>query len=281
MRTRTGSRSTLRRSVTAACLAAGLSGCADLGPVRDFGRSAAAVSAYPQAATAYVESARTSAAFVAGSPESFVARTQRQAQVDDALALQAAASEYFAMLARLAGDDEFTFAKMKAMVADTRHAVGGSFDTTTVNAYASLGRTLTRFAETPARERAVRALVEDGGPSAMRIVEALRQVAVDWRAQVANDARQVDDTLGVAVLPADVPPLLRILATDRQAELSRSYAATLRKMRAADTALAAVQKAHAEMVARLDDLSGPAARLSLQRATAELKSAAANLGLSS
>ncbi len=248
-----------------------LGACASLDAVRDFGKAAAAVSVYPQAATAYAESARTSAPFVADSPESFVTRAQREAQVDDALALHAALGAYFATLARLAGDDEFSLATAKSVASQARTVASDRFSRAAINAYAGLGRTLAAFAETPARGRAVKALVAEAGPDAMRVLEALRQVAVDWRAQVANDARQVDDTLSVAVLPADVAPLLRILARDREAELARSYAATLRKMRAADTALATVQTAHAELAAHLDELSGDPLRAQLRRAAAELR----------
>ncbi len=265
--------------VAALVLVFAAAGCADFGAVRDFGRSAAVVSAYPPAAAAYVESARTSAAFVAGSPESFVSRTQRQQQADDARALHAAVGNYFAMLARLAGDDGLTLATLKSMASDARRVVSGDFDRATINAYADLGQTLTRFAETPARRRAVRSLVEEGGPSAMRLVESLRRVSLDWRAQVANDAKAVDATLGIAALPADVPPLLRILAADRQAELARGYATALRRMRAADEALATVQAAHADLVKRLDDLGAPVARAELRQATTALRAAAADLGL--
>lgn len=270
--------------------------CSNLNPVRDFSRSAATLStSYPVAASAYVDSATTSSPYLLGpaaasanapgaaSPSVAMAatgkalRAQRQQQVDAALELETLLGNYFTTLARLAGDDMATLAVAKSVGADMKSIVGGGLDRATLDAAASLLKTLGDFSLQPARERAVKELVRSGGPDAMRILAALRSVAADWRAQVANDARLVDDTLGVAVLARNVPPLLRLLATDRQAGLARDYAASLRRMSSVLASLDAVARAHGDMAQHLDELQDASIRLRLEGAAAELRAARASL----
>lgn len=283
------------RVVALVCLGSTAAACSDLNGVREFSRSAAKVSSsYPVAASAYVDSATTSAPYLIGPavlsassvPRLSLAtsatsapsqRAQRQQQVDAALALEAVLGDYFATLARLAGDDAATLATAKAVAGDMKTVVGGGLDRTTLDAASNLIKTLGDFALQPARERAVKELVRDGGADAMRILGALRSVAGDWRSQVGNDAKLVDDTLGSAVLPADVPPLLRLLANDRQAELRRSYAVTLRRMGGVVAALDAVSQAHADLTEHLDELQEEPLRRRLEQAAVNLRAARESL----
>ncbi len=286
----------LRRTVLGLLLTLSAAACSNLKPVRDFSRSALSVStSYPLAASAYVDSATTSGPYLlapaaapspapgAASPSVPLAatgkalRAQRQLQVDAALELEKLLGDYFSMLARLAGDDLATLAVAKSVGGDIKSLAGGSLDRRTLEAAGGLLKTLADFNLQPARERAVKELARSGGRDAMRILDALRTVAADWRAQVANDARLVDDTLGVAVLARDVPPLLRLLATDRQAGLARDYTVSLRRMSSVLSSLDAVGRAHADMAQHLDELQEASLRGRLESAAAELRAARASL----
>ena len=262
------------RGAAAPILALALGACTDLAPVRDFGRSAATLAAFPQAGAAYVDSAVASEPYVRTSPASFVAEPLRARQVRAALALQAELGRYFALLAKLAGDTTFSLdAEVDAMGKSVFVAADTGLPKVVTDAALTLARVLVRFSTANAQLGQVQALVRDGGPSAMRILEALQQIDAEWTAQMQNDAKQVDQTLQIAVLPSDVPPLLRLLAEDRRAQLRRDDAVRLRQMRAAQTALAKVRAAHDDMAAHLDELgSGPELRARLERAALELRS---------
>jgi hypothetical protein len=271
----------LRDLITRPLLAlalANLTACANLDAVRDFGSSAARMAAYPKAAQAYRDSALTSAPYVSAAQPGLVDAAARSRQAAQALKLQVELGRYFATLAKLAGEDTYAIdTQLDALGKGAAAVPDSALDAGTLQAYTSLAKAVSRFVLLGVQERAVKELVSDGGPHAMRILGSLRQSAQDWSRLVAGDARQADATLEVAVLPADVPPLLRVLATDRRGTLQREYDGVQQQFKQTLAALDAVEKAHASMVEHLDDLNNATLRSTLKASSADLKAASAVL----
>jgi hypothetical protein len=264
-----------------------VAGCANLDAVRAFGTTAANLSAYPDAAYAYRDSATTLEPFldegVALQPAQ--QRGVRDAQIQALLQSQAAVAAYFSTLARLAGADTFGMVAEIDRIRLRLRALGpllapipGSTDYLQLaNDAAAITETLAKFSELAAQERSIRQVVGAAGPQVMREVQLMRDVGGDWRRQVEGDRSIIVDKLDLLALARDAPKLLKYLARDRSAALKHQYDSTLAKFDAADGALARIQAGHAALAQNLTRLSGPEVKELLQSAVADMREAQGNL----
>lgn len=255
-----------------------LQGCANLEAVREFGKTAAAVSSYGDAGKAYQESARTIEPYLAGAPVQGDRADARQAQVAAANAVQASLAGYFATLAKLAGEDSFSLdAELDAISKGVQSLPAGAVDPEAATNAIALAKTLQKYALARAQASAVKELITEGGPSAMRLLTRLEAVAISWRGALGNDSRTVVGTISALAAARDTPPLVSMLARDRQQRHQLNYDQALKRV---DTAVAALQKirsAHEAMVANIESLDSKQLQSLLKGAVADLKAAKNNL----
>lgn len=268
----------LGTAVAAFALLLTMQGCANLEAVREFGKTAAEVSSLPDAGHAYEDSAHVIQPYLLGAPQPADTPALRERQVRDAAAVQASLAAYFAMLAKLAGEDAFSLdSELEQVGKGLQSLPSGVIDADTANAAIALSRTLQKYALARAQSQAVRALVTEGGPPAMRILDRLRVVTASWKGVVTNDRATVVGMLRTLTPASDTQPLLRVLGRERQAEVELDYAKALKRIDAATAGLDQVKQAHAEMVANLDKLDGDRLKAILKDAVADLKSVRKNI----
>ena len=268
--------------LVAAILVCGLTACANLDAVRDFGTSAATISAYPDGAKAYRDSAVTAEAFSSIPASPGASATDRDAQVKAVLALEGSVASYFATLAKLSGADTFSLDKQIGAVQNNLDAVPvGTLGSTTTVAEVSTGidlaKLVAKYAALAAQQGAVRQLIQDGGPSAMKLLDNLAAINGDWAREVEQDWKGIDDELEIYGRAKDVNAPLRVLLKDRQAQLAREYAARKELFETIGAALSSIKTAHSQMAAQLDSLTGPELREQLVAAIADLQDARTKL----
>lgn len=250
-----------------------LQGCANLESVREFGKTAAELSSFPDAGKAYQESARVIKPYLAVEPVLANRAEVREEQVKDARAVQATLAAYFATLAKLAGEDMFSLDKELDGISKGLQALpSGLIDAETANAAVTLAKTLQKYVLARAQAKAVRELVQEGGPPAMRILDRLQTVATSWHGSLANDQKTIGNTLAVLGMARDTPPLLGILAKTRQMEVDETYRASLKRIDTAKAALGKIKEAHTVMETNLDRLDSQQVQVLLKQAVADMKS---------
>ena len=258
-----------------------LGGCANLDAVRTFGKTAALAPNTADAGAAYHDSALALAPYLAGPAVASQHPEIRARQVRATLRLQDASTQYFALLAKLAGEDAFALdQQIDALGKGLDGLAQGDADAAALNAGVSLGKILAKYVRLAAQGSAVRDLVLEGGPVAMRLTERLRAIIGDWKAQVEIDRSSVLDQIETLAMARDAAPLLAQLARDRAAQLRREFATDLRRIDSADAALERVQAAHGDLAANLSDLSGAQLRGLLKQAVADLRAAKADVDAS-
>ena len=253
-------------------------GCTNLTAVREFGKSAAEVTSYVDAGKAYQESARTIQPYLTSPPVQGDLPDARQRQVVAANALQQTLVGYFSTLAKLAGEDSFTLEKeLDAISKGLQSLPPGTLDADTAEGAIALGKTLQRFVLARAQGAAVKDLVTEGGPTAMRLLDRLDSVAKSWRGVLDNDSRTVGNSLFALSSAKDTPPLLRMLARDRLQEQQLHYEQSIKRVDTAAQALEKIRAAHGAMAASLDSLDRKELQSMLKETVADLKAARKSL----
>lgn len=259
-----------------------LSACANLDAVRSFGTSAAAISAYPDAAKAYRDSAREFEPYRVNQPEPNTAAGDRASQARAAMALEGSVTMYFSVLAKLAGTDAFSIdGEIGAIKNELDSIPVGTLGSQTTVAHTeaaiNLLNMVAKYVLLAAQESAVRDLIRDGGPYAMELVDNMAAINSDWQHQVANDYASMDTALNSFALAKDSPKGLQLLLRDRQAHISQDYSTRAKQFETTGNALQRIKSAHSDMVAHLDTLSGAELREKLKAAVSDLNGARTQL----
>lgn len=258
-----------------------VAGCANLDVVREFGRTAAGITAYPDAGIAFEQSARTAQPFSVLAAANSAARPDvRHAQVQRALAAQASLNAYFTMLATLAGDDGFSLTKqMDALDNGLKSLPVASGDATDIDASIALAKVVEKYLLAEKQAQAVKALVAEGGPHAMRVLDSLIRTSGDWSREVTNDERTALDSLEFLGNAKDTPPLLAMLARDRLIQLKASYDSSLQKLDLTRRALQDIRNAHEQMSETVGKLTIKQWSTLLRGAVGDLQLAKKNIEL--
>lgn len=253
-------------------------GCVNLEAVREFGKTSAELSSYPDAGKAFTESARTIQPYLTNPPLESEKPEARDAQVNAASKVQATLAAYFATLAKLSGENAFTLDKELDAISKGLDALpAGSIDQPTADAAIGLIKVLQKYVLAGVQAKAVRELVEEGGPRAMRILDRLDELAGIWLSMVENDQKNVAGTLETLALAKDVPPLTRLLAKDRMLQLQLSYQTSIDRIKVVRAGLQRIKTAHEVMAANLDNLSNDQLQAILKQAAADIKVVKKNL----
>lgn len=261
------------KSLLVFAAAALMAGCANLDAVREFGKTAAAITAYPDAGVLYEQSARTAKPYDILSSSAPADQPEvRHAQVQRALAAQAAVNAYFSTLAALAGDETFSLSKQVTAVDQSLKGLPrASGDATDIDAAAALANVLQKYLLAEKQASAVKALVFEGGPHAMRILDSLIRTTGDWSREVANDKGKVLVALDALSAGRDTSPLLAMLAKDRRAQLADAYDSSIRKIHSTQEGLKEIVRAHQQMAQSVDKLSPKEWTSLLRGAVADLQ----------
>jgi hypothetical protein len=247
------------RPTWAFCLTASLllAGCTNLDAVREFGKSAAGIASYPDAAVAYEASVRTIQPFMVPNQVQPADRPEiRHDQVERAMQAQASLSAYFSMLASLAGEDAFSLAKQLDAIDKGLKAVpAASGDATDIDAAIALAKVVQKYLLAEKQAQAIKDLVHEGGPHAMRVLDSLLRTTASWRGTVANDRGLVSTGLGALAVARDTTPLTAMLANDRLAQIDSNYAGALKRIDTVRKGLEEVKQAHVQMAASVGQLT--------------------------
>lgn len=255
-----------------------LQGCANLEAVREFGKTAATVSSYGDAGKDYQDSARTIEPYLTSEPVQGNRSDARQTQVAAANAMQASLTGYFATLAKLAGEESFSLdAELDAISKGLQSLPIETVDPEAATNAIALTKILQKHVLSRAQASAVKELVTEGGPSAMRLLMRLEAIATSWRGALYNDSRTVTDTIYVLSVARDTPPLVAMLAKDRQQQHQLNYDQALRRVDIAIAALQKIRAAHEAMASNLQSLDSKQLHLLLKEAVADLKAAKKSL----
>jgi hypothetical protein len=153
----------------------------------------------------------------------------------------------------------------------------GAIDADTAASAIALSKTLSKYILARTQASAVKELVTEGGPDAMRLVARLESVATSWRGALDNDSRTVGNTISALAAARDTPPLVSMLARDRLAQHQQNYSQALQRLDTAITALRKIRTAHDAMATNLNSLDSKELHSLLKEAVADLKAAKKSL----
>jgi hypothetical protein len=239
------------------------------------GSASSALDALPAAALAYRESSITLGAGPGLSDGPVEQTSGRDREVLEVMAVETSLAHYFSLLDALASTGTAAPDDGLPAAAGPRLERSRSLESypEQVDAGRALQGIVSRHAALQGREQALRDLVGEAGPPAMRLVAQLREIAGRWRKQVEIDCASVLEQLDSRSAERETSALLRQIAHSRAPQLKREYAQRLARIDAADAALARIAHAHAVVQQRLGTLSGPALHTLLQSTVADLRSA--------
>lgn len=273
----------------------GLSGCANLGAVREFAETSSQITGFQGVTERVISSPDRTLADLPATPAYAAARakqvqlqTELKAQRETLLKLHKTTTGYMAALSGLAGKDAYAISEEINGVAGAITAsdlFGVSDDH--VNAYASIASKVSNWALAAAQARDVKRMVKDYGPQMSVLLDALGQTLVAYEfvlrqesanAKAVHEARlvhwnsQPGDRLTPGRLEAVRALSVRSFNAD-QAE--RDRAAKARDDLA--KGVAKVRAGHTQLVENVDRLSSKDVQALLKQATADLKVIRANL----
>lgn len=281
-----------RAGLALALVAFAVSGCANLGAVREFAASSARMTDYRDATEHYLDSADRQLTELPAAARFDGAREQLQAlkQVtarDKAtlLRLHATTSGYMRALARLAGADAYSVSTEIGKVAraiEASEALG--IDEDHVDAYANIARRVSDWALAARQARDVRHLVTENGADMDKLLEAMQRATEAYGIVLEQEIAAYDAladyrrAVWAAELPGDAaltPERREVIATLlRRSELAdREAQRQARKaQRAAARGLERVRQAHADMLRNVDRLDADQVQDLLRTAADDLKS---------
>ncbi|MFN9030241.1 MAG: hypothetical protein ACK54C_02380 [Betaproteobacteria bacterium] len=253
-----------------------LSGCANLDAVRNFAQSSSALTSYPDAGAAYVESGRQWTLLPAPAPlpdgRKPVTLEERQQQVSASLKLQSALSSYFAVMAKLAGADAFTLDNELTSVASGLKGLPGQADNAAmIDTANNLLKLAVKYALMPVQQSSVRALVSEGGPPAMSLVDHLDRLAGDWQSQMVQDDTSMKNFLSLMAATKDANKSVEFLLSDRSQQFTVHAGTRQQRVASVRAGLKTIKSGHEAMVRDIDRLDGSQLQALLKQAVADLK----------
>lgn len=206
-----------------------------------------------------------------------LADARRRAAYPDLLAIHEAVQLYMQTLGKLADGEAFDLKEpVKAMAASIKAWPDTGLTDRHVNAYSGLARLLARAATNPYQERAVQAMVRDGGDALQALLDAMQNLLRYYGKSSDNERDIVLGMLEVEIPYADTPRdrLLAALAkSHRQAKRNEYRLIGLRHTLAAKH-VAAIAAAHQALAAHLAQPDSPAARSAQAGASGDLRASA-------
>lgn len=269
-----------------------LSGCANLGAVREFADSSARITDYRAATEHYLDNADRQLANLPADPRFDATRKNLQAldkitarDKDTLLELHATTTGYMRALTQLAGEGAYEISPEIGKVAKAiRASEALEIDDDHVRAYDNIAQRVTDWALAARQARDVREMVTENGADIDKLLEAMQcateayGIVLEQEIQsyeLVSDYRQAQWS---AELPGDTaltPERRETIATLlRRSELTdKSAQQQARKaQRAAAAGLKRVRQAHEVMLRNVDRLSTEQVQDLLREAAEDLKS---------
>ncbi len=292
------------RTCLAMLLVAGLSGCANLEAVRDFTASSARLTDYKAVTERYFASVDHVLAEMPDTPDftkdrndTEALRRAQAAQKETLLKLHDTVTGYLAALARLAGDDTFDLSGSIDAVSGKLVLVPNlGIDSTHVDAYASIAKTVTSWTLAAVQARDVANLARQHGPAMDTLLGGLQTVTSVYETGLRNERGQIlafEEAREVSwklPLDAETGPANKdaaeiafrreaVVAWGRRgyALLAQEESAAVDDAHRAANGIAEIRRGHAEMLKNLDHLDRKELVAELKKAAADLKAIRASL----
>lgn len=261
-----------------------IAGCANLGEVRGFAGESARLAGYTKITERYLASYQRERPFLLPGPArqaEAALDARRQAARDSLLAVHRVAFRYMATLAQLAGADSFNLdTPIDKLAANLKAFPDLGLDAATVDATASLAKSLSNMVLSAAQESAVRKLVTEDGPKAQRLFEGMQNIASLFDKSLNNEKKMVLATLvdGAAIEEQTKgSPLLVALALDKAREKKAEYAADEADYQAALQGLQAIARGHRDLMDNIDHLDTTDLRQRLAKYRDQIRAVGASL----
>jgi len=269
-----------------------LSGCTNLGAVREFAATSASMTNYQSATARYVGSAERQLIDLPedrrfdatrenlGSLQSLTSQERQTLQK-----LHATTTGYMSALAQLSGEDAYSLAPDILMVSGGIQASSGlGIDATQVSAYGNIAQRVSDWGLEAVQARSVKAMVERNGQDIDKLLEAMQRAATAYGLVLDQEIASYDVISNYraaqwsARLPGDnaITPERRevidaLLRRSARSDLADQQQA-LREQEATVAGLDRVRKAHRLMIDNADRLGSKDLQRSLRQAAADLKS---------
>lgn len=272
-------------------LALMLSGCANLGAVREFAGSSAQLTGYPAVTAHYVSSADRQLADLPSSKRFDATRTNLQAlktvtAQDQAtlLKLHAVTTGYMAALADLAGEDAYSISTEMGQVTGALQASQTlNINAEHVQAYGNIVQRVADWAMAARQAKDVQHLVKQNGADMDKLLEAMELatqaygIVLEQEIQSYEAIAEYREAQWSATLPSDAvltPERREVISTLLRRSISADKHAqhqALRAQQAAAAGIARVRQGHQAMVKNVDRLTAKDVQALLRKAASELR----------
>lgn len=274
-----------------------VSGCANLGAVRDFATSSATMTGYEAVTEHYVSSADRQLAdlpsdkrFEGARANLLALKASTEQDRETLLKLHAVTTGYMAALAQLAGQQAYAVSPEMLQVSGAI-ATSGSLNINAdhVSAHARIAARVADWSLAARQVKDVRQMVRQNGADMDKLLEAM-QLATQTYGIVQEQEIQSYDLVAdyrqaqwSAALPGDVgltPERREVISTVLRRSTLADRAAqqqALEAQRAAAAGLERVREAHEVLVSNLDRLNAKDVRAILRQAASDLKAIRQNI----
>lgn len=254
-----------------------LGACSNLQEVRDFTSEGAQLSGYTKIVNYTLKGyARSEPYFhtdIRAAEKS--ADATRQASRESLLSLYKLSSAYMTTLSKLAGKDTFNIDTSEGKLTKSiKEAPDLGVQSVTVDAYANLVHTLSKWALAGVQEKAVCDMIRDGGNDFEKIISGMGDVVRILRKIHDNERKTVINSLETMILTTKNTSenyLLLALAQDRLSEKRALYAKGDALYDAAAKGIKDIQEGHHLMAENLNRLGSKEVRNRLKQLRDDMK----------
>lgn len=262
-----------------------LSGCANLKEVRDFTKESAKLAAYTELTNRFVSTSDRQQAYdfnAATTAANLENDKERKAAKDTLLGLHKIASNYMKTLAQLAGEDTFVLDKEIEVISTSLKAfpnLGVKQDQ--IDAATKVVKVVVQWALAAAQEKAVKQMLNEGGPDAQKVLDGLVTVAVSYKGVFENEKATILEPLN---LYTAVPPdgtakdkMLWSIAREARRAKAIEYEALSANYKSSLDGLRAVAAGHEQMRGNIDKLDSYQVKAILKKLKDDVQTARESL----
>lgn len=268
---------TVLRAIICSSIVISLGACSNLQEVRDFTSESAQLSGYTGIIDYTLGGYERSEAYLLPEIRATEKATEanRQASRESLLGLQKISEAYMTTLAKLAGADTFNIdTGVNKLATSIKASPDFGVQSATVDAYANLVHTVSKWVLEGAQEQAVRHMIRDGGEDFEKVIAGMSNVVRILHKVHENERRTVLDSLETMIMTTKATSenyLILALAQDRLKEKRAYYAKGDALYLAAAKGIQDIEEGHHLMAENLSRLDGKEVRDKLKQLRDDIK----------
>lgn len=269
----------LVRAATVVLAGVTLAGCVNLQEVRDYAGQSAQLTAYDDVTARWLQTHARESRFVIGPAieASKKEDAERQAIKDDLARIHRTVADYFALMARLAGDESFSVtSNVDALGQKVKAAKFLAFDETHVDAYANVAKIVSNWILGAYQQREVARYIENGNTPIRTVLAGMNNIVAAYSGTFRNEKARAG-YLQLAQGKTEQDQIVRTLARMEYARIAADADASIARAEKLREAIRQISDGHQKLYDSRNSLNAGDARTAMQKLNREIKSLAKSI----